>query len=433
MDYKASDDLLESLRDLFHQQIKMSPELTETIRPEVMFMLLETMRYLGMATVVIEKDGTIRYDAAKGNAPIIIEEQKRRKDEGKIAEILHKIDLVNTKKLAVSDVETYLAENFLQDGKLDEALDTLDLLEKTQLSDDLGKNVGRISRIKGAIAFFRGDYDSSLEHFNHAVQMGELTDDLECVAFSLVGLGNLYGSKGEYEEAFQKYERAFLLFKETENLYGMAKVKINLSYTYSRMGQLENSSEASREAIELCQRINDVPLLQLAYLNRSALLMVLGLHQDAYETIMNSYYLSIETGNKRIFHLSRLSMLSLDIATRKVKLEYQFLKDATDYFNYLNSELDTAYCQEVTTEYYIANGLYEETKLSTDLLIDLYAQVGDDAGFVAAAIKIIRCMVIYQSDNSLITLTHKKVLTALENKKLINEYKGFVNKFLPKN
>ena len=34
MDYKASEFLMESMKDLFADRIKLSPELTETIKPE---------------------------------------------------------------------------------------------------------------------------------------------------------------------------------------------------------------------------------------------------------------------------------------------------------------------------------------------------------------------------------------------------------------
>ena len=40
MDYKASDQVLESLREIFEDQVRASPDLTETIKPDAMFLLL---------------------------------------------------------------------------------------------------------------------------------------------------------------------------------------------------------------------------------------------------------------------------------------------------------------------------------------------------------------------------------------------------------
>ncbi len=432
MDYKASDQVLDSLREIFEDQVRASPDLTETIKPDAMFLLLESLRFLGIASVRVEKGGIPRYETNKGGAPIILEEQKKRKNSGKLAEILTKVDLINTGKMNLSDAEIFLAETFLQEGKVDEALDTLEILEKTQLSNQVSSSIGKISRIKGAIEFFKGDHKASIKFLEDAVRQSEITDDIDCVASSLLGLGNVYGSMGNYEEAFQKYERAYLLFKERDNLQGMARIKINQSYTYSKMGQLLRSTEANQEAIELCERVKDIPLLQAAYLNRSALLLVLGRHRDAYETTMSSYYLSLETGNKRIFHLARLSMLAIDISARKPNLEYQFLKEAIEYFEDISSEIDLAYCHDILTQYYIANALYEETRFSLRNVLDAFTKTKDYVGLEAAGITILRTMVVYGSDSSLIKETNKILTKSLEHTQLIKDYKEYVKQFLTK-
>lgn len=432
MDYKASDQVLESLREIFEEKVRASPDLTETIKPDAMFLLLESLRFLGIASVRVEKGGIPRYESSKGSAPIIIEEQKKRKNSGKLAEILTKVDLINTGKMNLSDAEIFLAETFLQEGKVDEALDTLEILEKTRLSDQVSSSIGKISRIKGAIEFFKGDHDASIKFLEDAVRQGEVTDDIDCVASSLLGLGNVYGSMGNYEEAFQKYERAYLLFKERDNLQGMARIKINQSYTYSKMGQLLRSTEANQEAIELCERVRDIPLLQAAYLNRSALLLVLGRHRDAYETTMSSYYLSLETGNKRIFHLARLSMLAIDISARKTNLDYQFLKEAIDYFEDISSEIDLAYCYDILAQYYVANIMYEETRFAIKNVIDMYSKIQDFVGLEAAGIKILRVMLIYQSDRLLIKEANKSFTKSLEQTQLIKDYKEYIKQFLTK-
>jgi tetratricopeptide (TPR) repeat protein len=433
MDYKASDQVLESLREIFEERVRASPDLTETIKPDAMFLLLESLRFLGIASVRVEKGGIPRYETNKGNAPIIIDEQKKRKNSGKLAEILTKVDLINTGKMNLSDAEIFLAETFLQEGKVDEALDTLEILEKTRLSDQVSSSIGKISRIKGAIEFFKGDHDASIKFLEDAVAQCEITDDIDCVASSLLGLGNVYGSMGNYEEAFQKYERAYLLFKERDNLQGMARIKINQSYTYSKMGQLLRSTEANQEAIELCERVKDIPLLQAAYLNRSALLLVLGRHRDAYETTMSSYYLSLETGNKRIFHLARLSMLAIDISARKPNLEYQFLKEAIEYFEDMSSEIDLAYCHDILTQYYVANSMYQETRFSMQNVLDKFSRTKDFVGLEAAGITILRTMVTYKTDKSLIKETNEGISNSLQNTRLLSEYKEYIKQFLDKN
>ena len=433
MDYKASEFLMESMKDLFADRIKLSPELTETIKPETMFLLLEALRLIGIASVTISHDGSLKYTESKDMAPLIIEDQKRKRNQGKVGEFLHVLDLVGDGKMDLADAESFLAETFLQQGKIDEAMDTIDIIEKTPISNIVPKNIGRIFRIKGALSFYKGDYEGSINYLNKAVEKCELSDDIDCVAFSLLGLGNVYSAKGDYEEAFQKYERSFILFKEKEFLQGMAKIKINLSYTYSKMGLLQKSTEANKEALILSQRLKDPFLLEECYLNRSALLLVLGMHEDAYESVMSSYLLSLETMNKRVFHLSRLLILSIDIAFQRRNLTYHFIEEAIEYFSETENQIELAFCNEVVSEYYIANGMNGETKSLANITINRYAEFKDLAGVVSAGTKLLRTMVIYKATPEIIKETYKNITNMLKNTKLNQMFKKYTSEFLTKN
>jgi tetratricopeptide (TPR) repeat protein len=433
MDYKASEFLMESMKDLFADRIKLSPELTETIKPETMFLLLEALRLIGIASVTISHDGSLKYTESKDMAPLIIEDQKRKRNQGKVGEFLHVLDLVGDGKMDLADAESFLAETFLQQGKIDEAMDTIDIIEKTPISNIVPKNIGRIFRIKGALSFYKGDYEGSINYLNKAVEKCELSDDIDCVAFSLLGLGNVYSAKGEYEESFQKYERSYILFKEKDYLPGMAKIKINLSYTYSRMGLLQKSTEANKDAILLAQRLNDLFLLEECYLNRCSVLLVLGMHEEAYESIMNSYLLSLETTNKRVFHLSRLMILSIDIAFKRHNLTYHFVEEAIEYFTETENEVDLAFCNELITEYYIANGMQEETRSMANITLNTYDSLSDLASLVSASTKLLRMMIIYKSPQEIIKETYKKATMHLKNTKLFQMFKKYTSEFLTKN
>ena len=433
MDYKASDFLMESMKDLFEDRIKLSPELTETIKPETMFLLLEALRLIGIASVTISHDGSLKYSESKDMAPLIIEDQKRKRNQGKVGEFLHVLDLVGDGKMDLADAEGFLAETFLQQGKIDEAMDTIDIIEKTPISNIVPKNIGRIFRIKGALSFYKGDYEGSINYLNKAVEKCELSDDIDCVASSLLSLGNVYSAKGDYEDAFQKYERSYILFKEKDYLPGMARIKVNLSYTYSKMGLLQKSSEANKEAILLSQRLNDPFLLEACYLNRSALLLVLGMHEEAFETVMSAYLISLETMNKRVFHLSRLLIFSIDVASQRKNLTYHFVEEAIEYFTQTDNEVDLSFCNEMVCEYYIANQMYEETRSITAITINKYDTLNDLASVVSAGTKLLRTMVIYKAPPEVIKETYKIIKIHLNNTKLYQMFKKYTSEFLTKN
>ena len=354
-------------------------------------------------------------------------------NQGKVGEFLHVLDLVGEGKMDLADAESFLAETFLQQGKIDEAMDTIDIIEKTPISNIVPKNIGRILRIKGALSFYKGDYEGSIDNLNKAVEKCELSDDIDCVASSLLSLGNVYSAKGDYEEAFQKYERSYILFKEKDYLPGMARIKVNLSYTYSRMGLLQKSTEANKEAILLSQRLNDPFLLEACYLNRCSVLLVLGMHEEAYESVMNSYLLSLETMNKRVFHLSRLMILSIDIASQRKNLTYHFIEEAIEYFTQTENEVDLAFCYEILSEYYIANGMNGETRSLSIITINKYSEIHELAGVVSAATKLLRTMIIYKTPTETIKETYKSASNILKNTKLYQMFKKYTSEFLTKN
>ena len=432
MEYHVAEELEEYLRDLFKEQITIGPELTETVKPDVIIVLLETMRFLGIAKVEVQKDGTLDYSALKGNAPIIIEEKKKRKESGKVFELLQLLDKVNEGTMMLSEVEIFVAETFLDEGKIDDVMDTLEILDKTPISNEVPSNAGRLSRIRGAISYFQADFEASARYFNDGAQKCELADDMQGVALNLLGYGNTKAVTGNFDQAFTTYDRAYVLFREKNDLKGMAKIKVNQAYFYSKMGHLKDSNQAHEEAIHLLLRLDDKADLQLAYSNRSAVLLTLGQHKEAYETTMGAYYLSTETSNNRMFHIARLTMVHIDISAMKSKLDFPFITEALAYFRDIGSEVDLSFAYEVLVEYYIANVMYNEFSVAFSQMLAQYVQNKDSVGLVAAGIKLMRVMVIYQTSKELMKKAYASIKESLGDKKLIEEFDRYVLEFWPK-
>ena len=65
--------------------------------------------------------------------------------------------------------------------------------------------------------------------------------------------------------------------------------------------------------------------------------------------------------------------------------------------------------------------------------IDLYSKILDYVGLEAAGITILRTMVTYKTDKSLIKETNEGISNSLQNTRLLSEYKEYIKQFLDKN
>ena len=262
--------------------------------------------------------------------------------------------------------------------------------------------------------------------------MCELADDMQGVALNLLGYGNTKAVTGNFDQAFSTNDRAYVLFRVKNEMNGMANIKVNQAYFYSKMGHLKDSNQAHEEAIHLLLRLDDKADLQLAYSNRSAVLLTLGQHKEAYETTMGAFYLSTETGINRLFHIERLTMVHIDISAVKSKLDFPFITEALAYFHDIGSEVDLSFTYEILVEYYVANVMYNEFSVAFSQMIAQYLKNRDFVGLVAAGIMLMRVMVIYQTTKDLMKKTYMTIKESLEDKKLIEEFDRYVLEFWPK-
>jgi len=157
------------------------------------------------------------------------------------------------------------------------------------------------------------------------------------------------------------------------------------------------------------------------------------MHEEAFETVMSAYLISLETMNKRVFHLSRLLIFSIDVASQRKNLTYHFVEEAIEYFTQTDNEVDLSFCNEMVCEYYIANQMYQETRSIIAITINKYDTLNDLASVVSAGTKLLRTMVIYRTPPEVIKETYKIIKLHLNNTKLYQMFKKYTSEFLTKN
>ena len=387
------------------------------------------MRFLNIASVSFGKDGVVNYEMAKDHAPVILGNIGKYHEESSFRKVIEKVDLVVSKKIDLYDFETFMAEIYVDDGRIEEASDTIKILTKN-MNIPGRKPSGRLYRVMGTVDFFLGNLDTSKDEFEKSLELCNIDNDNDCVGSAYLGLGNIYGVMSSNTSAIEYYDRAFASFRETDNKKGMAKAKINLSYVFARTGDIWESNVANSESLELLIKSADKNLLQMAYLNRTSMLLAHGEYREASESVMNAYYISTETENRRIFHLVRLAITDIDISRQKSPIKSYIVK-ALRYFKKMSSPMDIAHCYATLAEFHISDKKAEYAVHFIRKSIVISLKVGDVASLVSAGIKILRVAVIHKTNETIILKIHKIMLENLTDKRFLKMYNDIVKQFLP--
>ena len=424
--FKAQKNLLDFAKELFQDRYSPSESLAEQ---DLFSLLLEVMRFLNIASVSFGKDGVVNYEMAKDHAPVILGNIGQYHEESSFSKVIEKVDLVVSKKIDLYDFETFMAEIYVDDGRIEEASDTIKILTKN-MNIPGRKPSGRLYRVMGTVDFYLGHIETSKDEFERSLELCNIDNDNDCVGSAYLGLGNIYGVMSSNASAIEYYDRAFASFRETDNKKGMAKAKINLSYVFARTGEIWESNVANSESMELLFKSNDKSLLQFAYLNRTSMLIAHGEYREASESVMNTYYTCTETENRRVFHLARLAMTDIDISRQKPSFKSYIIK-ALGYFKRISSQIDIAHCYATLAEFHIAdkNTDYAVHFMRKSIAVSL--KIGDVASVVSAGIKIMRVAVIHKTNETIILKIHKIMLENLTDKRFLKMYSDIVKQFLP--
>ena len=180
-----------------------------------------------------------------------------------------------------------LAQQFLEDGKLDEALHFYQQafqlfqqqrrrFEQAAVMSDMGvlyRRLGDLERSlalqQQAVAIFaelnnvagkakglrrigvllrhRGDFEGAIAAQEEALVLFDSIDDRNGSAMILTNLGTIYGDLGRLEEARNYFERALTTYTRVNNQQGV-------SYTYGNLGQLHLYLGDSRQALRYLEQ-----------------------------------------------------------------------------------------------------------------------------------------------------------------------------------
>lgn len=429
MKIRVPSDVVNSVTDSFAQKYPTLGQGNNS--EEIVQAMLETMRFLGITVLEFGSDDSIRYSFSRGFAPLLVSSKEIPTGEQGFRKVAEQLELLLKKKITILDFEILLAEQFLDLTMPEETLQTLDIIEIMDPGFDSEKLESMRARANGIKEFLAGNLEESRIHFEKALEIGTEVDDMECVAASCLGLGNVHATLGEIEKANTYHERAYISYNEIGNIKGMGRSKNNLAYTSVRLGLFREAIYTWKEAIDLLTKAGDTHNLNVAHLNMGALMTTYGYYRDGMESAMNAYQIALETGNDRIFHLARVLMTTIDVYSRKRPPVKRYIVEALNFMKSSGNRLNIPTCYEALALYHIYSG-------NTDLMfralrksLDGYKTNSDTHSLISAGITFMRISIIYKLPTKYMLEANKMVRDRILNKKDWERYRGVVSQFFP--
>ncbi len=185
-------------------------------------------------------------------------------DAVKLAEQAYEESLGLGKNLLSVDILLIMAHALLRLYQTDKAHDI------TKQGDELLKNLTQESpaeynQRKAYVAFLKGwvyeqktKPDRAIKQFELSVSLREELDDKKDVAFSLVGLANVFmDEKGDYDRALIYLKQSLALAEESGHKWTIGYCLLYMAHFHGFKGELDNSIMLNKRSLKISKDLND--------------------------------------------------------------------------------------------------------------------------------------------------------------------------------
>lgn len=132
-----------------------------------------------------------------------------------------------------------------------DAVKQLDALMEEAESEYRITHQGGVHIIYGIIKAYRGDYEGSIHHFEHASSLFQLADHQERMLTCMLNTGESYRQMGSYTQARIYFRKTYQKAKELDILGTQAIAISNEGQMWLSLGNLERAEKGMLEGLEL--------------------------------------------------------------------------------------------------------------------------------------------------------------------------------------
>ncbi|KPK83659.1 MAG: hypothetical protein AMS27_12255 [Bacteroides sp. SM23_62_1] len=139
-------------------------------------------------------------------------------------------------------------------------------------SNDIARTINNI----GAVHLQTHNYDQALEYFNKALNIYSTFGDEEVIFILTNNIGGVYNEKKEYDKAFEYLNQAYEIARKTDDDNNMIITLNNMGEISISLKQFDKALEYFFEARKICEELYDYNRLSTILMNIGAAYMSAG-------------------------------------------------------------------------------------------------------------------------------------------------------------
>ncbi|MCF8308054.1 MAG: sensor histidine kinase [Bacteroidales bacterium] len=212
----------------------------------------------------------------------------------------------------------------------------------------------------GIIYDIKSNFDSSITHYNRAIEISKKTNDSSHLASSLSNMGLTYWHIGKYHLALEYFYDAQAIFEaHSPESSGMISVYNNIGMIYTELDDFENALLIFNKALKINKKLNDTLTRAAIYSNMGDVFK----KQDKVDKAFNYYNRSLKLKKSKEdsygLSLTYVELTKLLIDQDSLNAAKEALKKCFEYSDKAGNKSQVAEAYLLTVDLYEKKG---ETK-----------------------------------------------------------------------
>ncbi len=166
-------------------------------------------------------------------------------------------------------------------------LEAIEIFELTGNLDGAAKVYNNMGVINSRLGY----YEKSLQYYQQSINIKETLGDKRGIAATANNIGEIYKFKGDYQNALLSYQKSHELKKELDDKQGMANSLNNLGEIYSLWNDYEKAIDFYLEANSIFSDLGNLQSISVSYHNIGELYHKL----ENYDLAKRNYLKALET------------------------------------------------------------------------------------------------------------------------------------------
>lgn len=255
-----------------------------------------------------------------------------------------------------------LGRVYQREGKFDEALRVLH--KSLELFVEMADPRGQVMVLNslGVIYQRLGDLEKSIDILQQSYMIAEQLGDKRSVAFVLNSLGIVYQRLGNFDATVDAFHKSTVIDAQIGNVYGQATTLNLMGDAYQQQGKFEEAIDVLEQSNKLWQRLGDERGLAIATISLGRSYLKQGKFEKSVKFLHQSNMLLERLGDERGQAMALNSLGEVYLRSGKFEESVDVLRQSDALWARLGDKRRQAAVLNLLADVYQQQGKFEEAK-----------------------------------------------------------------------